>query len=144
MVFVEKTLDNMLHEIRAREMADFIWIDSSTMNPYEIDEATKRIHLAAFDLSEALGLAEENSIRHGSDNSTFTYSIKLFIGSNGKLVRLRDSGNGFDSCKTIADFRRNKRYFTIGGAGFRSYDDPLLEVSFENNGTTINIMKMDG
>ncbi|MCX8147353.1 MAG: hypothetical protein N3D84_02710 [Candidatus Woesearchaeota archaeon] len=93
-----------------------------------------------FDSRCPLSTSIENAYNRGNLKQSYPLSVKLFFGDNGFILRVRDSGNGFDFNETQRKYERKERYFCGGGAGFRSYNNSLAEVSFEGNGNIINIM----
>lgn len=100
----------------------------------------------------------ENAFYHGNQNNpTLPVSVKVFEGSEGFVVRVRDSGIGFDVKEVCGTVRRlgkkrslpyspimilkgrDKYYRRRGGGLMAGYLDSA-QISFENNGTTANMM----
>lgn len=90
-----------------------------------------------------VALAFENAFLHGSRQVLYLpISIKTFRGEKGCVVRFQDSGKGFDIEDKLRRLRRGSEDFFIGGgAGLWHYDNDSVEVSFENKGNVVNIMK---
>jgi len=82
-----------------------------------------------------------NSIGHGNnyDASVIT-SIKVIKCNYGFIIRVRDSGMGFNPTE-IARKRKEGEdgSFRYMGEGFRLFKESGVPISFENGGTTINI-----
>lgn len=87
-------------------------------------------------------MAIENAYVHGHKRDvSLPISLKIFKGTKGVVTRIRDSGKGFDHKKVQELFKKRKKYWNnIHGCGFRRYNEKDYLVSFENNGTTINIL----
>ncbi|MFH1637415.1 MAG: hypothetical protein ABIB71_03250 [Candidatus Woesearchaeota archaeon] len=103
-------------------------------------------------------LALENALCHGNQNNPeLPVTLKAFKGKKGMVVRIRDSGIGFDykskikSVKNLANkayyledmhkrVGKNDKYFSRLGTGLWFFQLNPAIVSFENNGTTVNIM----
>lgn len=99
----------------------------------------------------------ENAFYHGNQNNPLLpVSVKVFEGKKGMIIRVRDSGIGFDFKKVIdtvhaaaekdpwfgykSEWKKEEKYFKRAGEGFRGYHFHLGTISFENNGTIVNLM----
>jgi hypothetical protein len=78
-----------------------------------------------------------NAICHGNMfDPNLMFSVKAFEGEFGVVVRIRDSGRGFDYLKAYTETKKT------GGAGFeiaRKMTDSI-ELGYEDNGSTANIL----
>lgn len=71
------------------------------------------------------------------------YSIKLFAGEKGVVVRIRNEGIGFAYEEVIEKYKQGKPYAThgtAGGNGMRILDHPRIQASYEDKGRATNIM----
>ena len=93
------------------------------------------------DVRTILDEATLNAIGHGNKNQTdLPVSIKIFKGNKGYVVRIRDSGKGFDFENTLLKLRKGEKYFKGSGCGFcLFYDSRYCNVSYEGNGSIVNI-----
>ncbi|MFH1173534.1 MAG: hypothetical protein V1725_00180 [archaeon] len=108
--------------------------------------------------SYILSMALENAFYHGNQNDpTLPVTIKAFQGIRGVVVRIRDSGVGFDFKKAVEQLKQiehqniplylhpeqvpeNMRFFSRKGRGFYAfmYSSPII--SFEANGSAVNML----
>ncbi len=164
-MFVNKFLDQMLDETEALGIAyEETWrpIDQSLRHPKINDiwfgevYGTSRlytgqvmsnvtqdgIYLETMDL--ALHLAIENAIhRAHSKDLTLPISIILYAGVTGSVLRIKDSGPGFPYEEYIQKHSAGDTSYKSGnGTGFNCFSGPDIEVSFENSGSSVNIMGM--
>ena len=89
---------------------------------------------------DAVCLAIENVYVRAHRFEARSYSVKAFRGKRGVIVRIRDSGEGFDYENTKKMMINHEKYFQGLGAGFMTFHYLKDEVSFENGGTTINLV----
>ncbi len=133
-------------------------VDKFKDNFNSIAASLKRDRIFGYLASVAL----ENAFYHGNrNNPMLPVSFKVFAGSAGQVVRIRDSGIGFDTDKITntlkrvekrlgkpllstyegRDFLKAKdRYFMRSGGGFAFYHGAREAISFDNNGSSINIL----
>ena len=82
-----------------------------------------------------------NSIGHGNnkDHNLIT-SVKVIECDDGYIVRIRDSGEGFNPTE-IARKRENVEHgsFKYLGEGFNFFLSINAQISYENNGTVFNV-----
>lgn len=71
-------------------------------------------------------------------------SLKLIECQDGYIVRIRDSGQGFDPEEKLAQMLRGEIYYQRAGSGIRHAANPEAEVTYENNATTWNIVIRKG
>ena len=65
----------------------------------------------------------------------------MFSGQKGIVVRIRDSGTGFDYEGVVKKFRNREKYFRYKGVGFQNFmSSKEFSVAFEGNGSIVNIM----
>ena len=85
-------------------------------------------------LKHALG----NACRHGNGNEPGkTVSVEIVMTRKGALIALTDEGPGFDVALTFRRFQQQQDYFVHRGGGFRSLDQAMSTVSYENGGRTV-------
>lgn len=156
MVLVNKSIDEMLEEIEFERMTYFEVMptyyhgrayDGTCFSPTEHVIEPSGIGLSKYDdrcdIEDCVGYALENVWMHANNNQEFPeMSIKGFAGKRGIVIRIRDAGNGFDHAEIQRKYLAKEHYFRNYGVGFRHFNEAGIEVSFENNGTTINIMYM--
>jgi len=83
-----------------------------------------------------------NALSRGNkyDPSALT-SLKVLECNDGYIVRIRDSGQGFDPYEICGKREQKEQEAFRGiGAGFDFFTHPDTLVSFENNGTTLNLV----
>ncbi|MBI2581582.1 ATP-binding protein [Candidatus Woesearchaeota archaeon] len=66
--------------------------------------------------------------------------VEIYEGNKGYVLRVKDSGKGFDFKEVIRTMKEGKRYFKNEGNGFRLYDQSAHEVFFEGQGNIVNIL----
>ncbi|MBU3913614.1 MAG: ATP-binding protein [Nanoarchaeota archaeon] len=105
-----------------------------------------------------LSVALENAFYHGNQNNpALPVTVKTFQGTGGVVVRIRDSGSGFDFAKVTRQFKevekrklmvyshpedvpKDLKYFSRRGRGFYAYEYSRPKISFENQGTVVNVL----
>ncbi len=149
MVIVSKSIEEMFEDI---SMDSFLYYEMmpSRQAMREGFDFRKDILMHAgldmpamdwMDLQECVALALENAWMHGTQGQGFPgISIKAFRGEKGLIVRIRDPGEGFGYKVIQRKYSLGQVYYTNMGWGFRRFNEFSPEVSFENNGTTINLM----
>ena len=158
MVLVNKSLDSMLDKIKCTELTSFDFFNLDEILPGEFSgnpliylfgssgywvELMKELGPNFYqNLNGPIGHALENAFLRGNEKKRYLpVSLKVFSGRRGKVVRIRDSGQGFDFNRKINLMRAgNQNYFNGKGRGLRTMDKPGALVSYEGNGNTINIM----
>lgn len=113
------------------------------------------------EISERLiGVALENAFYHGNRNNPgLPVYFTAFEGEKGVVLSIKDSGSGFDYREVIARARAffekfggvRKAYDAIGfekyfqrwGTAFWLYMEYPVDVSFEDNGTRVNLLFKD-
>lgn len=103
-----------------------------------------------------IAFALENAFYHGNQNNpNLLVSLKYLEGKKGAVIRIRDSGNGFDYSKVLErrnaiktnnlslcspeKIPTNKRYFKRRGRGFNLFSFQKEKISFDKEGTCINL-----
>jgi anti-sigma regulatory factor (Ser/Thr protein kinase) len=87
--------------------------------------------------------ALENAFLHGNGNDPrLAVAATYFVGRDGLVARIEDEGSGFDFRTTQQNFEQGKVYMHRHGNGFRKYNQPDAEVSFEGAGNIVNIMSL--
>jgi anti-sigma regulatory factor (Ser/Thr protein kinase) len=89
----------------------------------------------------AVLLAMENSFTHGHQLQEYLpISLKLFAGNNGCVVRICDSGAGFDYPEMYRRVRDGERILkTRGGMGTAIFLFRGFEISYEGKGNIFNL-----
>ena len=88
----------------------------------------------------AIGLALENAFIRGNENLSYKIvSVKIFEGIKGRIVRIRDSGEGFDYRKKIRELECCERYFVNIGNGLEALRHSKWLCSYEMDGSILNI-----
>lgn len=107
-----------------------------------------------------IGYTLENAFYHGNQNNPdLPVYFMAFEGDKGIVVSIKDSGEGFDYNKTIEkakacfkkfngvrktfSYDKDERYFKRWGTCFWTYMAYPMDVSFEDNGTRVNLLFMD-
>lgn len=123
-----------------------------------IDEWTLRGHSEVS--ARLIGLALENAFYHGNQNNPdLPVYFNVFEGENGLVLSIKDSGNGFDYRKVTEkakaffekvqgvrktyDAAGSEKYFQRWGTAFWGYIIYPVDVSFEDNGSRINLLFRD-
>lgn len=169
MTFTPKTLDRLLEEIQNAQCIYFdYWSAKEHPERHQIrieNNTTKYLDIQHSYLAEIINLipsqtgvtpdnlmytvltqAFENSLTRGNHKDTSRYlSLKLFAGTEGCIFRIRDSGNGFPYRAYIELMHKNDLTYRQGmGMGLIVMDFPQYEVSYEGNGSIINILFKQG
>ncbi len=78
------------------------------------------------ELIGASGLLSEtlsNAYVHGNQRDPCRpITVELFVGQRGYLLRVAQSGLGFDYREVVGRYRRRAHYYNIGGNGIRKLD----------------------
>lgn len=77
-----------------------------------------------------------NAMRHGE----FPVKIYVYVYENKLLVKICDSGSGFNYNKTIKMYNNGEKYFHHRGKGTRILAQSSSKVWFNNCGNTIYIL----
>jgi hypothetical protein len=157
MVFIKKSLTEMLEEIEFRGLGSFDYIvpnENKQINPgngliiteeyyHQLQEDLKN-YVSVKRLPMSLVFAIENAYMRGNNcsdnlrkinNGHLPIGIKSFYGKEGMVIRIRDSGKGFNFVNEI-----EKCNFRGEIHGMAMMDACLSEVSYEGNGSVVNIM----
>ena len=107
-----------------------------------IPELREQVSDGGFYIADAIELALENAFSRGNCLDThLPVSVKVFSGRKGHVIRIRDSGMGFNYRKKIKQMRSKEYgYAKNFGQGLLALDEPGFEASYENRGSTLNIM----
>lgn len=82
-------------------------------------------------LSEALS----NAYVHGNQRDpSRPITVELTVGQKGYVLRVAQSGTGFDYKGIVAKYRRREHYYFIGGNGLRKLDDNRAFYAFYGDG----------
>lgn len=74
-----------------------------------------------------------NATKHGR----FPIHCILYIGKKHFLIRIKDSGSGFDYQKTLRQYRRGEKYWRNRGEGFRQYMRQGFTLTFRKRGSEV-------
>lgn len=153
MAIVDKSIDEMLEEIEFTSMTYYEIMPThyhgraysgKCFSPLEDVIESSGIDISGddrCDIDDCVGYALENIWVHGTNQREWPeMSIKGFAGKKGIIIRIRDCGDGFNHKETQRKYLEGEDYRHNYGYGFRHFNEIEMEVSFENNGTTINIM----
>jgi hypothetical protein len=161
MVLIAKSLEEMTQEIGNPQFSyygiftpekDVENFEERTYagNPYVnvrksfIDALMDELNLhktSKWEAGSAVALALENSLTRGHLCDDFLpVSIKVFTGDYGSVIRIRDSGPGFDFLGHIRERTEGKYYGTGRGTGILFFDHCGPQVSYEGDGSIVNIL----
>lgn len=137
---VDKSIDQMLEEIEFQQMGEYQIIQGSGTDGSNIVYATDALYNAHPFLNEHSFLIEEliaNAILRGNNRDPFvTASAKVLLGDKGWVLRIRDSGSGFNVKRVLKNGE-----FQYNGTGLYALKVTSgIQFNFENNGNTLNIM----
>jgi hypothetical protein len=158
MVLTDESLDSMLAEIGEHRV-----VIEDTLVPNGNPEFFQQYHIMGDsvlapdpeyfkllgDITEVSpSLFEEvflNSFGWGNNNDPdLPVAVTVFKGVNGSVVRIEDSGVGFDFSRKIEEMRKGIPFYQLGGRGLFRLDkglDGSLEcyASYEGKGNVVNI-----
>jgi hypothetical protein len=171
-MIVDETLDDMLEQLQSPRFTFYyyrqscpvgealthpcsdygFWINRQAEDIIQIEDFVAANNLLPLwePIAELLG----NAGMHGNKDSICdapngdplkSLSIKVFMGDNGILVRIRNEGTGFDHKEVLSKAILGSEYSThnLGGAGTRCAMHPALQVSYEDMGRTTNLMYLE-
>jgi len=83
-----------------------------------------------------------NSVGHGNNCDPFVItSVKVIECKEGYIIRIRDSGKGFDPFEVVRKRDAGEHgSFMYLGEGFNIFRKINSSISFENNGTVFNMV----
>lgn len=89
-------------------------------------------------LCEALS----NAFCHGhKKDPSRPIELCVYLGGEGLIVRVKDSGQGFNLDKVRDQYSKGKAYFHLSGNGLkRMIDSPDFHIFFTDKGTGFNLM----
>ncbi len=136
---VNKSIDEMLQEIEFREFGEYQTIQGNDPEG-QIFYVNDTICDAHRFLDNYYLLTDEliaNAVLRGNKKDSFVMaSAKVLLGEKGWILRIRDSGNGFDVDRVL----KNREY-QYGGQGLSKLKAiEGIQFNYENNGSTLNIM----
>jgi len=152
MTFVDKTLDEMLKEIGFNEFGTYDIIipeeNGRVVAGTEVDLTYKQ-HKILEDIAKqmdnhyayyVIGELILNGLCRGNKKQSYLpISIKIFEGDKGIVIRIRDSGEGFNFKEKIRQMKNGETYYQYTGGGLRLSDKVSDEVSYEGNGSIVNV-----
>ncbi len=162
MTLVNKTLSEMLDEIEYRGLMRYdILIPEENPELFQEVSLVKGAHLQSVQIPNEeyldtlcslmcpdkaiiddfrLALRETfyNSFEYGNRlDGSLPISVKIFDGVNGAVLRIRDSGDGFDFRERVENTGEKPKYF--GNKGFWNFAKESYSVSFEGDGSILNL-----
>ena len=153
MVFVEKSLVDMVTEIEFRRMArEDILIPNERPDVFVPDSEDSNQTIVSEEYIKSLGeFAARNFYalwelyinaqhRGNKSNPDLPIITKVFEGSRGTVMRIEDCGEGFDYKDFIVKMRLGVRFFEGEGKGLRYSDRSKDLVSYEGDGNIVNVM----
>lgn len=89
-------------------------------------------------LCEALS----NAFCHGHKKDPhLPIDVSVFLGEKGLIVRIKDTGPGFNPNTVKEQFSKGKTYFHLAGNGIRQMiESPDFHIFYTDNGTGFNLM----
>lgn len=82
-----------------------------------------------------------NAIFHGNAADPYLHvSLKLIECTGAYVIRIRDSGTGYDVQGKQAALHSGERYFQYHGEGMNALAHAITKVTYENNGAVWNIV----
>jgi len=95
-----------------------------------------------FDLRLVLEEAITNAIKHGNKSSPdLKVEITITLDKNRLLIKVKDSGQGFDH-RNVPDPTRKETLMKTSGRGIYLIKKIMDEVSFHDNGREIQMLKI--
>ena len=160
MVFVKKSLESMLNEIESTGiMKNDILIPAKNPDLFmEVklyaDKTSIKIptdiYITSLNNLTGLGIIElveifSNAYERGNlKNDKLPIEVKVFDGLKGNVLRVKDSGKGFDYVDVIKKKRNGQKYFQRHGYGIGFLDDnKSYSVAYEGKGNIINVQKLN-
>lgn len=90
--------------------------------------------------SAPIEIIENAFVRGNNYQADMAVSFKVFEGEEGLVLRIRDSGKGFDYKKKINQFHNGEEYWQNLGWGLKDANRSSHVFSYEGNGSIVNIM----
>ncbi len=149
-MITHKSIDELIETIWLQETIDFslpslkeyCYPDSSLWDFKKFFKyyLGKIIRIAEIKESAAVEAAFHNSIMYGNKKDTgLPLKVKVFKGLKGVVIQIEDSGEGFDFKETQRKWENGETYYQNGGNGWKFFNRPYVQVSFEGKGNIINL-----
>ena len=144
---VNKSIEQMIEEIDYEGLGAYYILNTPDVlqTPYTmfaVQDTKNKILNSHLFLEEFNFLIEEmlvNAIGHGNKyDASLIYSTKVLLGKKGWILRIRDSGPGFDYETTL----KTEEYKNCGSGLKTLKASPGIEFNYENGGNTLNIMRL--
>ena len=85
--------------------------------------------------------AVTNAFERGKPPVTF----QIFTGKKGHVLRIEDSGEGFDYQSKIAEMKSgSEEFYQRSGGGFKTFERKPYQVSYEIKGNVFNLQILNG
>jgi len=157
-MIVSKTFDEMLEEIEFKR-----WIRYDFLVPEDSPEIFNKVRVGrglTFSIPNHRYITEITGImrirsstvyelfynafgRGNLGQSDLPVSVKIFDGEKGKILRIRDSGEGFDLDDIMTKIQNNERYFRNAGGGFNLFtNDKSYNIAYEGDNNIVNLQVM--
>jgi hypothetical protein len=66
--------------------------------------------------------------------------IKLYQGKNGSILKIRDSGQGFDLEKKLEQMKNGEKYFKRQGCGLKSFQENKNIIFYQGKNNIVNFV----
>ncbi|MFT7615950.1 MAG: hypothetical protein ACI8Y7_000777 [Candidatus Woesearchaeota archaeon] len=163
MVFVNKSLEEMLVEIQEPEIEEYHYVvpDKERRKFYKAtvgkntyldfgnyafthDILQRIVHgyqKRVGHLAQTFALILENAFTRGNQaDMRLPVSVKTYKGKIGHVISIMDSGDGFDY-KTAIEKVNNKRHNAQGkGKGLRMMRDSEFQIAYAGSGSIVNVL----
>ncbi|MBU0457228.1 MAG: hypothetical protein ABH824_02855 [Nanoarchaeota archaeon] len=117
------------------------WRESPELN----DFIFKRLKISArknTQIWDAISLGLENAFWRGNKNNPqLEVIVRIFLGKNGKIIQIKDSGNGFDYVKKIKLLKSGGNYASGLGRGLKALNKvDSISAGYQGKGNILNIV----
>ena len=82
----------------------------------------------------------QDMILNGFERGEQPVFLKLYDGNKGKILRVRDSGKGFDLRKKLEDMKEGKKYFKRQGFGLKSFKESENVIFYQGRNNIVNLV----
>ena len=125
------------YEKSCPEIKQFIGTLLKLCNSRKTIKDYHKFHDVEFPLEEII----RNAIFHGNNaDPILQMSLKIIELNNAYIIRIRDSGVGYNVQEKQSSMVNNRPYFKHYGEGTRATAFTPVKITYENKGTTWNII----
>ncbi|MFH1771171.1 MAG: hypothetical protein ABH828_06480 [archaeon] len=150
MTIVNKTLNDFLKTIESSGRLLMKKVDEPLPQGHK-EKGQKIIRKALFgkeiyqekntyEFMTKIDLAIENIVTHAYMGKNQPYKVEIYQGEKGFVVRLKNQSKGFDFREIQRKYENKKKYYDSEGTGWAAFNQKDILVSFEEEGTVINLM----